>query len=267
MKTCCLSIALLFCSFFYSEKAAAIPKSAVLIVGNDAQDHAEGHLNSLADIFMQNGITVYKFYFPNARWSDIKAKATTCSFFIYTGHGFANGGFDGEFGGLYINEFVHASDIAEGLHFKNRPLIIYLNACGSHGTSAGDPNDIGVIEAHKRITDTALPFFMVGAGGYFATSGLITGFLKEFLSGKTLTDCYKSYVGDWEDIVKHKPIVSSNALNQLYIGISSAGSGRHILYDNGEVTITESNPKKRYYGNAYIGPLNFTVNSISQISK
>jgi hypothetical protein len=267
MKTYYFSIAVLMLSFLYSEKVAAIPKSAVLIVGNDAQNHAVEHLNSLSDVFRENGITVYKFYYPNARWEDIKAKAANCSFFIYTGHGFANGGFDGEFGGLFINDFVYAKDIAEELHFTNRPLIIYLNACGSHGTSAGDPNDIGVVEAHKRITDTALPFFMVGAGGYFATSGLISGFLTDFLSGKTLTDSYKSYVGDWEDIIKHKPIVSSNALNQLYIGISSAGSGRHILSDNGKVIITESNPQKRYYGNAYIGPLNFTVNSITQISK
>lgn len=44
-----------------------------------------GHLNSLATIFQANGIFVYKFYYPNARWSDVKAKANNCSFFIYTG--------------------------------------------------------------------------------------------------------------------------------------------------------------------------------------
>ena len=250
MKTCCLSVALLLISFLFAEKVSALSKSAVLIVGNDAQNHAVGHLNSLADIFQQNGITVYKFYYPNARWADIKARAMNCSFFIYTGHGFGNGGLDGEFGGLYINDFVYASDIAQDIQFKNKPLIIYLNACGSHGTSAGDPKDIGIVEASKRVSDTALPFFMVGAGGYFATSGLITGFLKEFLGGANLTDCYKTYVGDWEDIVKHKPIVSANELNQLYIGISSS------KYDN-----------QVYYDNAYVGPLNFTVNSITVISK
>jgi hypothetical protein len=91
---------------------------------------------------------------------------------------------------------------------------------------------------------------MVGAGGYFATSGLITGFLIAFLDGANLTDCYKSYVGDWEDIVKHKPIVSANELNQLYIGISSTRDGKEV-----------------YYGNAYVGPLNFTLNSITPITK
>lgn len=251
MKIALLSIFVLSLSFVQANPTyQALAKTAVLIVGDDAQDHAVGHLNSLADIFRQNGITVYKFYYPNARWADIKAKATNCSFFIYTGHGFGNGGFDGEFGGLCVNEFVYASDIAEDLHFTNHPLVIYLNACGSHGTSAGDPDDIGIIEAHKRITDTALPYFMVGAGGYFATSGFITGFLQEFLNGKTLTDCFKMQAEDWQDIVKHKPIVSANALNQLYIGISSREDGKEV-----------------YYGNAYVGPLHFTVNSISPITK
>jgi hypothetical protein len=123
MKTCCLSVALLLISFLYTEKVSALQKSAVLIVGNDAQGHAVGHLNSLADIFQQNGITVYKFYYPNARWADIKTKAMNCSFFIYTGHGFGNGGLDGEFGGLYINDFVYASDIAQDIQFKNKPLM------------------------------------------------------------------------------------------------------------------------------------------------
>jgi hypothetical protein len=242
MKTYRLTLAVLFLTFFYSEKVVAIPKSAVLIVGNDAQNHAVGHLNSLADIFKQNGITVYKFYYPNARWADIKAKAVNCSFFIYTGHGVANGGFDGEFGGLYVNEFVTAQNIIEDVQFKNKPLIIYLNACGSHGTSAGDPDNIGIVEAHKRITDTALPFFMIGAGGYFATSGSITEFLQAFLKGVTLSECFKLQAEDWQKIVKHKPIVSSNALNQLYIGISSFTNGKEV-----------------YYGNAYVGPLNYSL--------
>jgi hypothetical protein len=114
MKLCCLFIFTLFFTFVFGQQTP-LPnqKTAVLIVGNDAQSHAVGHLNSLATIFQANGIFVYKFYYPNARWSDIKAKANNCSFFIYTGHGFGNGGFDGEFGGLYINEFVMAKVILD----------------------------------------------------------------------------------------------------------------------------------------------------------
>lgn len=254
MKLGCLFISTLFFTLLFAQKTP-LPnqKTAILIVGNDAQSHAVGHLNSLATIFQANGIFVYKFYYPNARWSDIQAKANNCSFFIYTGHGFGNGGLDGAFGGLYINEFVMARDIVDGIQFKYKPLIIYLNACGSHGTSAGDPADIGIAEASKRISDTALPFFMVGAGGYFATSGLITGFLEDFLDGKSLNSCFKIYAERWEEILINKPIVSKNALNTKYLGISSFS-----YFDESNV---------RSYGTAYVGPLNYNLQSIDQTNK
>lgn len=254
MKLRCLSISFLFLSFVFAQKTP-LPnqKTAVLIVGNDAQSHAVGHLNSLASIFQKNGIFVYKFYYPNARWSDIRAKSNTCSFFIYTGHGFGNGGLDGEFGGLYVNEFVMAQDIVDGIDFQNKPLIIYLNACGSHGSSEDDPADIGFKEATKRVSDTALPFFMAGAGGYFATSGMITGFLEDFLDGHTLSNCYKDYVKDWEDVFIYHVINSKSALNTNYISISG--------------NTYEEQPRARSYGTAFVGPLNYSLQSINQTSK
>jgi hypothetical protein len=254
MKLRCLSISFLFLTFVFAQKTP-LPnqKTAILIVGNDAQSHAVGHLNSLATIFQKNGIFVYKFYYPNARWSDIRAKANTCSFFIYTGHGFGNGGLDGEFGGLYVNDFVMAQDIVDDIDFQYQPLIIYLNACGSHGTSEDDPDDIGIAEASKRVSDTALPFFMVGAGGYFATSGMITGFLEDFLKGTSLSACFKNYAEPWEDIFKYKAIASKNALNLNYIGIAG--------------NIDSENPKAKRYGTAFVGPLNYTLQSINQTSK
>jgi len=247
-------------------------KTALLILGNDAQPHARGHLEEIAKMFQKNGVYVYKFYFPNAKWNDIKSKANSCSFFIYTGHGVENGGLDGEFGGLYINEFVMASDIVKDLKFQNKPLIIYLNACGSHGTSQDDPDDIGIHEASNRVMDTALPFFISGAGGYFATSGSLTGFfqtgiLLDFLNGTTLTNCFKTYVGDWQDIVKHKVITSENALNKCFIGISSSGEGRDVVYEDNKTIITESNPKIRYYGNAYISSSSYSINSMNPLNK
>ena len=256
MKTHVLSLLLLSIVGFYAQVTAAQvnnPKTAVLIVGNDAQDHAVDHLNSLATIFQENGVKVYKFYYPNARWSDIKAKAKTCSFFIYTGHGFGNGGLDGEFGGLYVNDFVMAQDIVDGLQFQFKPLIIYLNACGSHGSSQDDPADIGFKEATKRVSDTALPFFMVGAGGYFATSGLITGFIEDFLEGLPLSTCFEDYVDSYEDIFINQSLSTKNTLNSKHLAI--AGN-----------TIS-SKPMERYYGTAYVGPTNFTVQAIDQTTK
>lgn len=252
------SLVLILLSFFHlliyqvTAQTSTPLKTAVLIVGNDAQNHAVGHLNSLATIFQQNGVKVFKYYYPNAHWSDIKAKAASCSFFVYTGHGVSNGGWDG-FGGLYVNEFVTSQQIIEDIKFQNKPLIIYLNACGSHGSSAGDPNDIGTKEATKRVCDTALPYFMAGAGGYFATSGFITGFLEDFLKGKALNVCFKEYVEDWEDIYVNQAIGTKNALYLKYLGISG-------------FTIDDKTNARRY-GTAFIGPTNFTVQSIQQKSK
>lgn len=270
MKPLALLMTMFYLTFSFAQKLPlSNQKTAVLILGNDAQSHARAHLDEIAKVFQTNGVFVYKFYFPNAKWRDIVSKANSCSFFIYTGHGVENGGLDGEFGGLYINEFVMASEIVKDIKFQNKPLIIYLNACGSHGTSQEDPDDIGIHEASNRVMDTALPFFMTGAGGYFATSGSITGFFQKgflqlFLDGTTLLDCYKSYVGDWQDIVKHKVISSQDALNHLNIGISSSGEGRDVIYEDNKTIVTESNPKIRYYGTAYIASGTYTVNSIIQ---
>lgn len=252
-----LRIAIVFFMVLTLSNAQTTPlanqKTAVLIVGQDALEHSIGHLDGLAEIFRENGVFVYKFYFPNAHWADIKAKAMNCSFLIYTGHGFANGGFDGEFGGMYVNEFVYASTIAKEVKFKNKPLIMYFNACGSHGSSAGDPPDIGIEEAAKRTTDTALPFFMAGAGAYFATSGYGYELLEDFFGGMPLQTCFKVYsAGFNEGILRYRAITSSNALNNKYIGI--AGQQTH-------------NGRGKYYGTAFVGPMHFTINSMSQISK
>ena len=228
-------------------------KSAVLIVGQDAQDFAEGHLNDLASILKKQGIIVWKYYYPNARWDNIKEKAKDCSILIYTGHGVANGGFNGGFGGMYVNDFVTSEDIVHDLKFNNHPLIIYFNACGSHGTSAGDPKDIGIDEASKRITDTALPFFKAGAGGYFATSNNGMELIKDFLNGMPLQTCFKvQSAGNGQEVWKYKPILSDNALNRKFIGISGHGT------DYG---------KGKYYGTAFVGPMQFTFESIDQIAK
>ena len=273
MKPLALLITMFYLTVTYAQKQPlSNQKTAVLILGNDAQSHARGQLDEIAKVFQKNGVFVYKFYFPNAEWNDIISKANSCSFFIYSGHGVENGGLDGEFGGLYVNEFVMASDIVNDLNFENKPLIIYLNACGSHGTSQDDPDDIGIPEALNRVTDTALPFFISGAGGYFATSGSITGFfqtgfLQVFLDGTSLLKCYKSHVGDWQDIVKHKVITSQDALNQFYIGIASRGEGRDVIYEDNKTIIKESNAKIRYYGTAYISPINYSINSIIPINK
>jgi hypothetical protein len=240
-------------SFILSQVKTEPPiHSAILIVGNDAQNHAVSQMDELAILLIQQGITVYKYYYPNTNWYQIADKAADCSFFIYAGHGFANGGLDGEYGGLYIKGHIFARDIIDDIQFKYQPLIIYLNACGSHGSSAGDPDDIGLAEANNRIIDTALPFFKVGAGGYFATNEQIKGFLEDFFKGKPLEYCFLNHVGDFKEIVKNSLISEQSELAHYRIGISATTYTRQNFKVNEKQTTSVIIPTKKHYGNAYI---------------
>jgi len=245
------------------------PKTAILIVGQDATEKAEELLDDLAELFISNQITPKKFYFPNADWTSIKKAAVSTDFFIYCGHGFSNGGLTGEFGGMYINEFVTAQKIATELTFTHKPVIIYQQACGSAGSSAGDPDDIGIKTARKRISDTATPFFISGAGAYFASNWLggSYSFLKHFLAGKSIYECFVNN-SEWEDIVLNAPFTNIPEIKGLNIGIAGSGSGRNIsiTYVNGVKykTITESNPRKRQYNTAFIGPQDFVFADIEK---
>ena len=185
----------LFSLFFllaFPSQSSTLPGSnetyAVLIVGQDVGDYAPEVMDKIAYTFQSNGVKVYKFYFPNSDWNKIKAIADNCSYFVYSGHGCSMCGLDGEFGGLYINDFVMAKDFVEQIHFKRHPLVIIQNSCGAAGSSASDKGDIGFNEAKNRITDTALPYFLSGCGAYFANNWLsgTQEFLQSFLSGKSL---------------------------------------------------------------------------------
>jgi hypothetical protein len=237
-------------------------------VGQDAIERSEELLDHLAELFIENHISPKKFYFPNADWTSIKKAALTADFLVYCGHGFSNGGLTGEFGGMYINDFVSARMIVNELKFLHKPVIIYQQACGSAGSSAGDPDDIGLKLAGKRITDTATPFFISGAGAYFASNwfGGSYSFLKDFLAGMTLSNCFESNGSEWEDILINSLITNNRYLEGLNLGIAGSGSGRKIsiTFVNGveQKTVTESNPNKRKYNTAYVGPKDFNINQM-----
>jgi hypothetical protein len=228
-------------------------KTAVLIVGFDASCRSKYRMESIALTLKEKGITVYKYFYPHADWNSIKTKAKTCSFFIYTGHGYGNGGLDGEFGGLCINDHISAQEIVDDLKFQYKPLVIYLNACGAAGSSAGDPDDIGIKEATKRVCDTSLPFFMAGAGAYFATNTFDDTFLDNLLKGKTIAHSFRVFSEPHYEIYMTETIISKNALNLKTISISG--------YQD------QNKPKAYYYHTAFVGPVNFTINSILPTSK
>lgn len=235
-----------------TKRASSAQKTAVLIIGCDASSGAVKRMDALGYTLQYNGISVHKYYYPNANWNNIKARAKTCSFFIYTGHGFSNGGLSGGYGGMYINDLIYAKELLNGLVFLNKPLVIYLNACGAAGSASTDHNDIGIPEASKRICDTALPYFMVGAGAYFASNLMSYEFIDLFFKGKTLQTCFRIYAEPQYEIFIDETLSSKNALNSKKIGIA----GYKVEHK-----------KAQYYHIAFIGPENFTIQSIVPFSK
>jgi hypothetical protein len=245
----------LFFALFYAVSVSAqkVPalnqKTAVLVVGKDVGAYAAEELNGLKDVFVSQGIFVYKFYYPNADWTSIQKVAQNCSYFVYSGHGYSNGGLNGGFGGIYINDFVKAEEFTRLIHFKQHPLIIIQCSCGASGGSAGDKGDIGFEVAKKRVLDTALPYFIAGAGAYFATNWLggSKEFLIEFLKGKTLEVASVETL-DWViDEKITRTINSSTVLNEkvIYLGTSNRGA-------------------EKSYSLAYVGDSNFTSMNIGK---
>ena len=228
----------LFFALFYAVSVSAqkVPalnqKTAVLIVGKDVGAYAVEELNGLHDLFVARGIFVYKYYYPNADWAAIQKTAQNCSFFVYSGHGYGNGGFDGAFGGICINDFVEAEEFTKRIHFTQHPLIVIQCSCGASGGSAGDKGDIGFEVAKKRVLDTALPYFISGAGAYFATNWLggSKEFLTGFLNGKTLAEASVETNHWFIDEKISRTINSSTILNEKVIYLGIANGSREISY-------------------------------------
>ena len=255
-----LLISLFLVGSLAAQKSPALnQKTAVLIIGMEAQDGVVESFNGYANLLTSKGIFVYKFYYPKASWEDIVPLANKCSFLLYSGHGCSNCGLDNQYGGMVINDFVSARDIVNDLHFENNPVIIYNHACGSAGSSAFDPNDIGIKEAINRITDTALPFFMSGAAAYFATNyyGHPEEILTALFEGKSATELFKAQIQSGDHVVNNKPIVNNPYFNNCNLGISC----NKDLVNNSNSTVEIG------YNFAYIAPLGFKFVTIEPVAK
>ena len=254
-----LLISLFLVGSLAAQKSPALnQKTAVLIIGYEAQDGVIESFNGYANFLTSKGIFVYKFYYPKASWEDIVPLANTCSFLLYSGHGCSGCGLDNQYGGMYSNDFVYAQDIVEELHFENHPVIIYNHACGSAGTSDSDPNDIGMKEAINRIMDTALPFFMSGAAAYFATNyyGHPGEILTALFEGKSATELFKAQIQSGDHVVNNKPIVNNPYFNNCNLGISCS-----------KESANNSNSVKIEYNFAYVAPPVFRYVTIEQVAK
>ena len=234
---------------------------AILIVGHqeDGTGNAMKNMDKIADVFLENGVSVHKFYDDKANWEKIIETAKECSFFVYSGHG-SHMGEDGNVGGICINSMVSSSELMNKLSLKENALVIFKSVCNGAGSSAGDDNDIGITEAKKRVTYYAYPFFKIGASAYYANNfgDGVYNFLIDFLSGVTLEQSYLNSTKTWTN-VEFDDVFSRDTTKSISIAsCPGGGTATRTTYING-VKKVEQVEHPKAYDIAYVGKTVFSI--------
>ncbi len=245
----------------WGQKTLPTKLKAILVVGHqeDGTENAIERMNKIAELFVEKGVTVYKFYDDEAIWNEIIKVSNDCSFFIYSGHG-STMGENGNVGGIFINSLISTNELIEQLRLKKNSLVIFKSVCYGAGSSAGDDIDIGISEAKKRVTDYASPFFKIGASAYYAnnfTDG-VYNFLKDFLTGVSLKQAYLNSTKTWTDVEFEETFPID--IKKFYSIASTPGGGisTRTSYTNGVKTVEQiENPKS--YEIAYVGNPEFSI--------
>lgn len=235
------------------------PRIAICITGSRTTPDYEAMDNTIA-ILEQNGFVVKRFFDPQNRWEDIKRAAVNASILIYDGHG-TELGLDGNYGGLVIDDYISAKQIATELKLNLNALVIYSTVCGGAGTSASDENDIGIAEAKKRVLGSGLPFLMAGAGGYFAINqvGGVEEFLQLWFAQKNLSQSFVEVASSWHQIDFNGNFYDQRLPSNCQMGIATQeGGGISTVTStiNGVTTVRQRIAPKSY-DVAYLGPANF----------
>ena len=234
---------------------------AILIVGHqeDGTGKAMKDMDKIADVFLENEISVHKFYDDEASWDEIVATAKECSFFVYSGHG-SNMGEDGNAGGICINSMVSSSRLMNQLRLKDNSLVIFKSVCNGAGSSAGDDNDIGITEAKKRVTYYAYPFFEIGASAYYANNfgNGVYDFLSDFLSGVTLKQSYLNSTETWTNVEFEESFSRDTAKSFSIASTPGGGTATRTTYTNG-VKKVEQVKSHKGYKIAYVGEPGFSI--------
>jgi hypothetical protein len=253
--------------FNYSTKDNLnVPLEAVLVVGNteESTKSAMSQMDTLANIFIKNGVKVTKFYDKNTNWESIKTAAKTATFFVYAGHG-SNLGINGVTGGLCLNEFINTKQILDEFRLKKNALVLFKSVCGGAGSSADDTNDIGIEEAAKRVTDYSQPFFSVGASCYYADNfdGGVNLFLNEFFKGRSIAECYKATSGYDVTNPEYKKTFAYDNKKEIFISSHiSSGITTQYSYVNGKKKVKKYQSFKSY-DIALVGNTNFNMKDLS----
>lgn len=187
---------------------------AVIVTGDVDGANGASTLNyikgmkELSEFLRDAGIAVQEFYCPNDDWEKIKAAASNANFFVYSGHGVYDGTRPPKWvGGLSLTDkFVSSDEIQKDLRLAANSVVVFNHACFTAGSAAGDENDIGVVEAHRRIAMYAHPYIDAGLGCYYANNfyGGAKDFFQGFLSGNTVNDIYIKTTSTWTNVLEYR---------------------------------------------------------------
>ncbi len=238
---------------------------ALLIVGpqQDGTKQAMEKMDKIALLFEEHGIKVHTFYDEGAKWNEIKKISPNCSFMVYAGHG-TTSGFGGNYGGICIDSTISTERLLNEFRLKENALVMFKSVCGGAGSSASDDDDIGIEEAKNRVSNYAFPFFKIGASAYYANNfdqGSYN-FLKDFLSGVSIQEAYKTSTDLWTTIEFQEPF-SEDKTKQFSIASTAAGgySIRTTYWDDRKQIDTI--PTTKGYKIAFVGNPEFDINQLS----
>ena len=239
---------------------------AILIVGHqeDGTKRAMERMDKIADLFSEKGVTVYRYYDDKADWNKIVETAKDCSFLVYSGHG-SNMGENGNVGGICINSMVSTAKLMKSLRLKDNALVIFKSVCNGAGSSAGDDIDIGIVEAKKRVSSYAYPFFEIGASAYYANNfgNGVYNFLNDFLSGVPLKQAYHSSTEIWTDVEFEEPFARDKTKSFSIASTPGGGMATRTTYTNGVKKVERvKNPKG--YKIAYVGEADFSIKNMGK---
>jgi hypothetical protein len=188
--------------------------------GASTLDYIKG-MKDLAVFLRDAGVSVQEFYCPNDNWDKIKDAAANANFFVYSGHGVYDGTLPPKWvGGLYLTDkFVSSDEIQKGLMLAPNSVVVFNHACFTAGSSAVDVNDIGVVEAHRRVAMYAHPYIDSGLGCYYANNfnGGAKDFFQGFLAGNTVNDIYIKTTSPWSNVLEYREYEFNN---KYKIGVS-----------------------------------------------
>ncbi len=238
--------------------------TAILIVGplQDGTAKAIENMNKIADVFVKNGVAVYKFYDIKADWDKITEVSKDCSFFVYAGHGSLLGK-NGNVGGLCLNTMVSTADLLAKLRLKNNALVIFKSVCYGAGSSASDSNDIGIGEAKKRVMAYAYPFFEIGAAAYYANNyeNGVCSFLNDFFAGITLQQAYLNSTKIWTHVEFDAKCPKDHSKSYSIASSKGGGTSTKTTYTNGIKKVVKQKSCKKY-DIAYAGEQDFSIKNI-----